>query len=248
MKTRFMLMIAAFPIVLGACNTSNQVDPVTKTKASIRAVHASSDTPAVNLLVDGVKAGGPIDFKAAIPGLNNQYASVESGARNIKVCASPADTTCPINATPTLTAETKYTIIALGTLATTDDSGSDARPLEPLVLTDTETAPAAGKTKIRFVHAASLVAAKTVDVYVTAPDAALNDSTKVTKANFSYKDNSGYLEVPSGSYRVRITAPGTKTVLIDTGATGVELASGKLYSGIAVNPTGLAGVVLLTDN
>jgi Domain of unknown function (DUF4397) len=247
MKNRSMLIIAAFPVVLGACSqpTTPVVDPATKTKASIRAVHASPDTPAVDLLVDGVKAGGPIEFKAAIPGLINQYASVEAGARNIKVCAAPADTTCPINATPALSADTKYTILAVGTLASNDDSGADARPIEPLVLTDTEAAPVAGKTKIRFVHAASLVAAKTVDVYVTTPDGAL---TTATKAGFNYKDNSGYLEVASGSYRVRITAPGSKTVLIDTGTTGVDLASGKLYTGVAVNPTGLSGVVLLTDN
>jgi Domain of unknown function (DUF4397) len=247
MKTSFLLFVAAFPVLLGACSPSNPTDPVTKTKASVRAVHASADTPAVDVLVDGVKAGGPLEFKAAFPGLSNQYASVDSGARNIKVCAAPADTNCPINASPALSADTKYTIVALGTIATTDDTGADARLLEPLVLTDTEAAPASGKTKIRFVHAASLVAAKTVDVYVTAADAALSTAT-ATKANFNYKDNSGYLEVPAGSYRVRITAPGSKTVLIDTGATGVPLADGKLYTGIAVNPTALAGVILLNDN
>jgi Domain of unknown function (DUF4397) len=248
MKTRSVLIVAAFPVLFGACtqgNTTNPGDPVTKTKSSVRAIHASVDTPAVDVLVDGTKAGGPLEFKSAFPGLNNQYASLDSGSRNLKVCAAPADTTCPINATLTLVADTRYSVIALGTIATTDDSGTDARPLEPLVLTDTEAAPAAGKTKVRFVHAASLVAAKTVDIYVTAPDGAL---TTATKANFNYKDNSGYLEVPAGSYRVRITAPGSKTVLIDTGTTGVGLGDGKLYTAIAVNPTGTAGVVLLNDN
>jgi hypothetical protein len=248
MKTRSLLIVAAFPVLFGACtqgNTPNPVDPGVKTKASIRAIHASVDTLAVDVLVDGTKAGGPIEFKSAFPGLNNQYASVESGARNLKVCAAPADTNCPINATPTLAADTKYSVIAVGTIATTDDSGTDARPLEALVLTDSEAAPAAGKTKIRFIHAASLVAAKSVDVYVTAPADAL---TTATKAGFNYKDNSGYLEVPAGSYRVRITAAGSKTVLIDTGTTGESLATGKLYTGIAVNPTGTNGVVLLNDN
>jgi Domain of unknown function (DUF4397) len=251
MKTRSLLIIAAFPVLFGACtqgNTGNPGDPVTKTKSSVRAIHASVDTPAVDVLVDGTKAGGPLEFKSAFPGLNNQYASLDSGSRNLKVCAAPADTTCPINATLTLVADTKYSVIALGTIATTDDSGTDARPLEPLVLTDTEAVPAAGKTKVRFVHAASLVAAKTVDVYVTAPDATLTSATTATKANFNYKDNSGYIEVPTGSYRVRITAPGSKTALIDTGTTGVSLADGKLYTAIAVNPTGTVGVVLLNDN
>lgn len=204
------------------------------------------DTPAVDILVDSAKAGGPIEFKSAFPATG--YAAVESGVRNIKICAAPADTTCPINASPTLAPSAKYTIIAVGTLATTDDTGADARPLEPLVLPDAGTAPAAGKAKLRLVHGASAVGAKTVDVYITAPAADLATAT-ATKASFNYKDNSDYLEVAAGSYRVRITAPGTKTVVIDTGTTGVALADGKLYTGIAVNPdANKSGVILLGEN
>ncbi len=239
MKLGFISASLALAAVLASCN------PTPPAKANIRAVHASVDTPAVDILVDSAKAGGPIEFKSAFPATG--YAAVDSGVRNIKVCAAPADTTCPINASPTLEPSAKYTIVALGTLATTDDTGADARPLEPLVLADAEAAPAAGKTKLRLIHGASLVAAKTVDVYITAPAADLATAT-ATKAGFNYKDNSGYLEVAAGSYRVRITAPGTKTVLIDTGATGVALADGKLYTGIAVNPTALSGVILLGDN
>ncbi len=240
MKLGFVSAALALAAVLAGCNP-----PPPPAQASIRAVHASVDTPAVDILVDSAKAGGPIDFKSAFP--TTGYAAVDSGVRNIKVCVAPADTTCPINASPTLAPSTKYTIVALGTLSTADDTGTDPRPLEPLVLTDTEAAPSSGKTKLRLIHGASLVAAKTVDVYITAPAADLATAT-ATKANFNYKDNSGYLEVAAGSYRVRITAPGTKTVLIDTGATGVALADGKLYTGIAVNPTGLSGVILLGDN
>jgi hypothetical protein len=239
MKLGFISASLALAAALAACN------PTPAAKASIRAVHASVDTPAVDILVDSAKVGGPIEFKSAFP--TTGYADVDSGVRNIKVCAAPADTACPINASPTLAPSAKYTIVALGTFATADDTGADARPLEPLVLSDAEAAPAVGKTKLRLIHGASLVAAKTVDVYITAPAADLATAT-ATKAAFNYKDNSGYLEVAAGSYRVRITAPGTKTVLIDTGATGVALADGKLYTGIAVNPTALSGVILLGDN
>jgi predicted small secreted protein len=239
MKPSIISAALALAAVLAACN------PAPPAKADIRAVHASVDTPGVDILVDSAKAGGPINFKSAFPATG--YAAVDSGVRNIKVCAAPADTLCPIDASPTLAPSTKYTIIAVGTLDAADDTGADARKLEPLVLTDAEAAPAAGKTKLRLIHGASLVAAKTVDVYITAPAADIATAT-ATKAGFNYKDNSGYLEVAAGSYRVRITAPGTKTVLIDTGTTGVALADGKLYTGIAVNPTGLSGVILLGDN
>ncbi len=241
MKIGLATSAVSLIVALAACN------PTPPAKANIRAVHASVDTPEVAVLVDSAQVGAAFAFKSAIPSANNEYAAVASGVRNIKVCAAPANTACPINVSPTLAAAAKYTVVAVGTLATDDDTGADARPLEPLLLNDAEPAPAAGKTKIRFVHGASLVAAKTVDIYVTG---AADDIANVTatKANFNYKENSGYLEVAAGSYRVRITAPGTKTVLIDTGATGVALADGKKYTGIAINPTGTAGVILLNDN
>jgi Domain of unknown function (DUF4397) len=137
MKLGFISAGLALAAVLAACNPT----PTPAAKANIRAVHASVDTPAVDILVDSVKAGGPIEFKSAFPATG--YAAVDSGVRNIKVCAAPADTTCPIDASPTLAPSAKYTIVALGTIATADDTGADARPLEPLVLPDTEAAPAA---------------------------------------------------------------------------------------------------------
>jgi Domain of unknown function (DUF4397) len=135
---------------------------------------------------------------------------------------------------------TDYTVLAINKVAN----------IAPLVLNDTadgNSKPANGKTKVRLIHAAAEPAAATVDVYITAPHANLHNSNPTIKG-FAYKGNSKFLEVAAGHYQVRITLPGTKTVVIDTGALNLE--SGKVYTGIAVDPkpgTSTFGAVLLAD-
>ncbi|MER3484020.1 MAG: hypothetical protein C4332_13565 [Meiothermus sp.] len=134
-----------------------------------------------------------------------------------------------------------YTVLAVGVL-----SGTPA--LEPLPLTDNNTAPASGKAKLRLVHAAAKVPGTNgaVDVYITAPGADIS-GVSASISGFKYKGASPYKEVAAGDYQVRITLPGTKTVAIDTGK--ATLAAGKIYTGIALDTTGSTfQAVLLTDN
>jgi hypothetical protein len=93
-----------------------------------------------------------------------------------------------------------------------------------------------------------------VDIYVTAPSADLA-ATSPTLANIPFKAASNYLNVPAGSYRVRITPTGSKTVAIDTGT--LNLAAGAIRTGVAVGDPGVntaaggpaeLGAVLLPDN
>jgi hypothetical protein len=69
-----------------------------------------------------------------------------------------------------------------------------------------------------------------------------------TISDFAFKDNSSYLEVPAGDYRVRITLAGTKTVAIDTGTLGLQ--DGQIRTAFAVDPLAPStdfGVILLAD-
>jgi hypothetical protein len=117
-----------------------------------------------------------------------------------------------------------FTVIALNPVA----------DIDALVLNDSadgNAKPGAGKSKLRLVHAASQ--AGTVDVYITAPNDGI-ESLDPTIKDFMFKANTKYLEVNSGSYRVRITAPHSKTAVIDTGA--VTLPSGGVFTGVALDP------------
>ena len=74
-------------------------------------------------------------------------------------------TTTVIDADLTLSGRTDYTVIASGLVAA----------IEPIVLEDDNSAPAAGNVKVRAIHGAP--SAPAVDIYVTAPGADLETET-----------------------------------------------------------------------
>lgn len=196
--------------------------------ANIRAVHASADAPAVDIAVDGKVVASNAAFKDS-----TGYLEVESGQRKIEVRAA-GTTTAVITATPNLAEDGDYTVIALGNLAS----------IEPLLLTDNNAAPATGNVKVRLVHGSPT--AGPVDIYVTAADADLN-TTDPTLTNVPFKGASDYLEVPAGTYRVRITPTGTKTAAIDATLT---LTAGQIRTAVAVDAPGGGlplGAIVLND-
>ena len=132
-------------------------------------------------------------------------------------------TTTVIDADATLVDGTDYTVIASGLVA----------EIEPIVLEDDNSAPAAGNVRVRAIHGAP--SAPAVDVYVTAPEADLDAATPVL-TNVAFGAVAPYLEVPAGDYQVRVTPAGTKIVVIDSGA--LTLASGQVRTAIAVDAPG----------
>ena len=99
--------------------------------------------------------------------------------------------------------------------------------------------------KLRLVHSA--VDAGLVDIYITAPSDSIA-TIDPTISDFDFKDDSVYLEVAAGTYRVRITLADTKTVAIDTGS--LALADGVIRTAIALDPAPGSsdfGVLLLED-
>jgi len=215
-------------LATAACSDDNNSP---SPSAQVRVVHGSPDAPAVDVLVDGGKVLDSVPYLAS-----SGYLSVASGSRNLKVNVFNTATTV-INADVSLTADAAYTVIATNVVAS----------IEPLVLTDDLTSPAAGNIKLRLVHGAPSVGL--VDIYVTAPDADITGLTP-TLSDVDFKQNSGYLEVPAGSYQVRITPAGSKTVAIDTGA--LTLNAGQIRTGIAVEAPGgglpLSALLLADQN
>jgi hypothetical protein len=206
--------LAATALLLG-CSDDDKTGP--SGTAQVRVVHGSPDAPAVDVLLDGAEVLADVTYLQSSP-----YLSVPAGTRNIKVNAANSATTV-INASPALTRDYSYTVIATNLLAS----------IEPLVLEDDLAAPAAGNIKLRLVHGAPNVGQ--VDIYITAPGADLATATPNLIA-VPFKGASDYLEVPAGTYQVRITPTGTKTVAIDTGA--LTLAAGQIRTGIAVEAPG----------
>lgn len=195
--------------------------------ANVRVVHGCPDAPPVDVLVDGVVALSEVPYLAF-----SDYLAVPAGTRNVQVRASEGGAVV-IDADLELAGGTDYTVIATNVLAA----------IEALVLVDDRSLPGDEAVSVRVVHGA--VNAGLVDVYVTGPD---DELEAPLLEDFDFKDVTGYLTIPSGTYRVRVTPAGTTDVVIDTGA--LDLPANTVLTVIAVEAEGGGapfGVLPLVD-
>jgi hypothetical protein len=216
MKLKLLTLLLAATALTAACDDDDETTGP-EGEARIRVVHASPDAPPVDVLLDDAEVLSDVPYLAA-----SGYLETSAGDHNLKVNAAGTTTTV-IDADATLADGTDYTVIASGLVAA----------IEPIVLEDDNSAPAAGNVRVRAIHGAP--SAPAVDVYVTAPGADLNAATPVL-TNVAFGDVAEYLEVPAGDYQVRVTPAGTKTAAIDSGT--LTLASGQVRTAIAVDAPG----------
>jgi hypothetical protein len=216
MKLKLLTLLLAASALTAACSDDdNNTGP--EGQARVRVVHASPDAPAVDVLVDDAAALSNVGYLTA-----SDYVELANGAHNVKVNAAGTSTTV-IDADVDLADGTDHTVIASGLL----------EAIQPIVLEDDNSTPAAGTARVRAIHGAP--SAPAVDVYVTAPGADL-EAASPALSNVAFGDVADYLEVPAGDYQVRVTPAGTKTVVIDSGA--LTLTSGQVRTAIAVDAPG----------
>jgi trimeric autotransporter adhesin len=203
-------------VALMACGT-DETGPTgflpTQPTGRFRFVHAISDparASAINVTVDGVPVGVSIVYAGTTPtttlpnpGLApaTLYYPAYAGNRQLAVRRTADTTVRLLDAAIAVAANADHTVLAVG-----------GATISALVLTDDNTAPAAGNVKLRAVNAAT--AAGNVDVYVTAPGAAIA-AIAPTFAGVAPRAASGYLERAAGAIQVRFTTAGTKTVIRD---------------------------------
>jgi LPXTG-motif cell wall-anchored protein len=179
--------------------------------ARVRVVHASPDAPAVDVWVNGNVAFSNAPFQGI-----TDYAALDAGSYQVQVTPTGATEPVVIDATLDLAGGTDYTVVAVGLLA----------DIEPLVLVDNNSAPAAGKAHVRFVHASP--DAPAVDIAVT--------GGPVLFSNVPFKGVGDYLPVDAGTYDLEARLAGTETVALSV--PGVQLNEGTVYTIFAM---GLAG-------
>lgn len=216
MNRKLLTLLLAATAFTAACDDDDD-NTGPEGESRVRVVHASPDAPEVDVLLDDAVVLSDVAYLAA-----SDYLETSDGDHNLKVNVAGTTTTA-IDADVTLTDGTDYTVIASGLVA----------QIEPIVLEDDNTAPAAGSVRVRAIHGAP--SAPAVDVYVTAPGADLATATP-TLAGVEFGDVSDYLDVPAGDYQVRVTPAGTKTVAIDSDA--LTLAGGQVRTVIAVDAAG----------
>lgn len=207
-----ILAIGALAAMLSACPFDDDDD--SPASAQLRVLHGSIDAPNVDVIVDGSTVLTNVPYEAA-----SAYLDVSTNGINVNVNATGTDTTALMLENVDLTPDTPYTVIAANSLAS----------IEAILLDDAATAPASGNLLVRVVHATATAPA--VDVYVTAQGADLTDLMPAV-SGASYKDASGFLEIPEGTYQIRVTAAGSKDPLFDSGS--VALASGAQLTIVAL--------------
>jgi Domain of unknown function (DUF4397) len=216
MKLKFLTLLFAASALTAACSDDDD-NTGPEGEARVRVVHASPDAPDVDVLLDDAEVLGDVPYLTA-----SNYLGVPAGDHNLKVNAAGTATTV-IDADVNLVDGTDYTVIASGL----------AEAIEPIVLQDDNSTPAAGNARVRAIHGAP--GAPSVDIYITAPDADL-ETTIPLLVSVEFGDVADYIEAPAGDYQVRVTAAGTKTVVIDSGT--LTLSSGQVRTAIAVDAVG----------
>ncbi len=162
----------------------------------------------VNLFVNFVQvnaAGNPFVF-----GIDQGYFYLPSVAVpfQFRLANAAATPVLPLNRTDVLKSGAKYTLFITG----------DSSSLTPIFTVDTDYAPATGRGKLRFVNA-SPSATGGLDVYA-------NDT--LAFSGVAYKSQSKYIELPVGSYDLKISATGSTNVLNDQPS--VLIQDGRLYT------------------
>ena len=201
----------------------------------VNAVPNATIADRVNVTVDGVPFAVNLAYGAVAPSGTALYYPAYEGARKVAVRRTADTTVKVLDEDVDIEANTDRTLYILGTR-----TGTPAL----FVRIDDNSPPAAGNIKLRLVDLART--AGNVDVYVTAPNASIA-TIAPTIPNLLLGDATRYVSLPAGSYQVRLTTPGTKTVLltVNTGA----LAAGAIRTVVALDPvTGTALTsALLTD-
>ncbi|CAN5907754.1 DUF4397 domain-containing protein [soil metagenome] len=208
MKTAFLAVLPA--LLFTACNRDD--DPVLTQTASVNVVHASPNAPGVDLLVDNTR----VNTSPLVYPNNTGYLEVPAGARNIKVNAAGTSTSV-IDANVTLEADRYYSVFAANTLAS----------IEPVVVMDDLTTPAANRAHVRFIHLSP--DAPAVDVAVV--------NGPVLFSNSTFKQATPFSPVAVGTYNLEVRLAGTNTVVLSL--PNVQLANGQIYTVFAkgfVNP------------
>ncbi len=209
--------------------------------AAVRVVHASADTPAVDVLVDGAEVLDAVPYPAA-----SDYDDIvaPAGTYNVVVAADADNSIAPIDENLTLEKSASYTAIALGSFVD-DNIGA--------LLTEDDRRHLATAAKVEIVHASYQVAADIpVDIYLTS-DGVIADADPAV-SGLAFGETTDQLALSPGDYWITVTAAGDKSIVaLDTGGT-LNLAPQTNYTIIARDPTTeevqgapLIRAIILTD-
>ena len=240
--SKVAVLVATSTLVLSACENNDDDDSDDDAgdtpQTSLRVLHGSPDAPAVNIyLDDGMNPTiESLDF-----GESSGFATVPADTYNVDVygiLANGGDTTdAVITADLTLDADTRYTVVAVDTVADGDDGDSDA-DITAKVFADTGSLEDDSMVRVQVAHLSDGV--PEVYVHVTAPGAALSANTALGSISYtSGSDLLGPVEVAAGDYQIRVSTDAAGTSVAYNSGTVALAAGSDLFIGAIPNTTGI---------
>lgn len=190
MTFRWITALAAAALLLAACGGSDDND---RTKAKLRLVNASAYAT-LDLRVEDTLRQGEVAH-----GETASYVEVDPGEADSKITRS-GSATALLSFTPGLDRNKHYTVLAYGA------EGA----LRQMLVDDNVGEPDSGRTLLRVLNAAP--DAGKLDVYLTTASESLASAVPV-QADAEYGVINGPLTLDSATWRLRVTAAGSKTDL-----------------------------------
>jgi hypothetical protein len=158
-------------------------------QARLRALQASPDLPAVDVMVDGAVALGGINFKETTP-----YLNFAPGSHTIEIVPAGGGTPL-LSSTVDLSDTVDYTFVAAGNQAA----------LESVLVIDQNRPLPYEQARVRLGNLSPDMAAV---------DFALSGGAVITdNVNLAFKGIGNYAVLPAGTYTVEVRSAGTSTVL-----------------------------------
>lgn len=226
MNTFNKILLACSVLALAACDSDS--NPKDRT-FQLQVLHASADAPPVNVFVDGAEVLSGVDYKAG-----SGFISLDRGSYEVRVDGILPGGNATVIGPVDLTFEKGniYTIAAVNNVAA----------IEPVVLEQPDEDVSAGSARLFVLH--GVPGPLAVDVYVTAPGAALAGSAPV--GTFDFKETLGPVEVAAGDYQVRVTLAGDPTALAyDSGTITLNDSDDLRLAAVPNTSAGPAAVTLV---
>lgn len=215
-RTLLTLPAIGLALAVGACGDDDNpmapsamdpqpAEPVAD--VSLRVAHLSPDAPPVDVLIDGEVVLSGVSFPQV-----SDYLALPAGEYRVQVTPAGANEVVVIDATVGLESGGAYTVAATGFLA----------DITPLVIGDRATATTGGGASVRFIHTGP--DAPAVDIAVAGGDVIFSDVT--------FRESTGYAQVPAGTYDLEVRLAGTATVALSV--PGVSVSAGMNYTIYAI--------------
>ena len=192
-------------------DSANTVTPVANLLSQFKVTHASPNSGAFNVLVDGVSKFSNVPYKGT-----SSYLPITAGTRNLGLqpVASPGSITAASNVN--FSGGNDFSVVAVG----------NAGAVNMLVLQDNNLPPSAGYAKVRFVNASPDAPPLDVQVNFVTYVSGLAQNAASTYVQFLENTLPGY------TMTVSITGSATPALVIP----GVLLTAGKTYTLYIVGP------------